>query len=447
MLQPTELMIESLGPCRYENPISTINRFKFRDDSERLLLEPYLNAYQNHAHSEPASFEIAGPRKRVFFNAAKTRVAIVTCGGICPGLNAVIRGLVMELWYLYGCTDIQGIRYGYQGLKPDAQAPIQLTPEMVDNIHTMGGTFLGSSRGSPSKAVMVDELEKRGIDILFVIGGDGTMRGGNQLWAEIKRRQRDIAIVGIPKTVDNDIPLVHRSFGFESAVEQSAEVINAAEVEARGALNGVGLVKLMGRDTGYIAAHASLASGHVNFCLIPEAGFSIDGESGLFELLKTRLEKRQHAVIVVAEGAGQNLLPEHAIEYDASGNPKLGDIGLHLKQRLIERFTDEGIPITIKYFEPSYLVRSAPPNSSDKQYCDQLARGAVHAAMAGKTGMLVGNWHGRITHVPLATLVSQERSINVEGELWYMVQEHTGQPHIIGSPSCPVSFPKTEREP
>jgi 6-phosphofructokinase 1 len=430
--QPFE--IERLGTCTVTNPISQSDDIVFMTDEDRLLCDPHLETVAESIESGelPSSFELAGPRHQIFFDPAKTRAAIVTCGGLSPGLNSVIRGIVMQLWYLYGCKDILGIRYGYGGLGPDALPPLQLTPDLVSNIHHEGGTILGSSRGTPDTATIVDTLVARGIDLLFTIGGDGTLRGANAIWQEVRRRGLDIAVVGIPKTIDNDIPFVRRSFGFETAVSIATQSVRSAEVEAKGAPYGVGLVKLMGRHAGFIAATAALAAGNANYVLIPEVPFSLAGPGGLLERLEERLPRKRHAVIVVAEGAGQECFDDTSLGQDASGNRALGDIGVLLRDRIKAHFQEHAMPVTLKYIDPSYLIRSAPANATDQIYCDRLARAAVHAGMAGKGGLLIGYWHGRITHVPMRALEGQTRHVNPQGELWYSVRENTGQPDRMG---------------
>lgn len=426
-----DLTIDQFTPCTIPNPLSRQSSIHFRSDQERLLVQPELNASMPSLplNQQPA-LELAGPRELLFYNPTEVKAAIVTCGGLCPGLNAVIRGLVMQLWHLYGCRSIEGIRYGYHGLGKQATDPIALTPNVVSSLKSVGGTMLGSSRGTPPTSELVDTLVARGINMIFTIGGDGTMRGAKALWDEIRRRDLKISVIGIPKTIDNDIPWVRRSFGFDTAVAEAVKAINVAEIEAKGMQNGIGIVKLMGRHAGFITATACVASGNANLCLIPEVPFSLHGENGVFALIERQLKQRHHAVVVVAEGAGQDLVQGEGT--DASGNAKLGDIGLYLKQQINDHFKNNPLDVGIKYIEPSYLIRSAPPTASDQLYCDQLARAAVHAAMAGKGGMLLGDWNGRITHVPIHALEGKSRKVNPHGELWFSVRENTGQPAVIG---------------
>ncbi len=429
-----DFTVASLGTPTIRSPIQLIENGKYTNDSKRLLFDPHTTTSDpTTKDADIISFEVAGPREKIYFNPKRTKAAIVTCGGLCPGLNAVIRALVMQLWYRYEVRNIVGVRYGYSGLGADSSDEfMELTPDQITDIHEKGGTILGTTRGTPPTSEMVNSLDKYNINILFCIGGDGTMRGAQAIAREIKERNLKIGVVGIPKTIDNDIPYVRRSFGFESAVAVACQSVVAAHEEARGTKNGIGLVKLMGRASGYIAANTAIATGHANFCLIPEVPFKLEGKNGLFALLEHRLENCGHAVVVAAEGAGQDFVATDIKKTDASGNAKLGDIGVFLKDRINEHFSRREIPISLKYIDPSYLIRSIPPNTTDLLHCARLAQNAAHAAMAGKTAVMIGYWHGEMTHVPLAALENKRQTINPAGQLWFNVLEATGQPMIIG---------------
>lgn len=432
-MKSSRFAIESVGEPTLPSPIERSQESHYVRDTERLAFNPNLSSIREAAakKEDPEGFELAGPRARIFFNPPKARAAIVTCGGLCPGINAVIRSLVLQLWYRYNCRDVLGIRYGFAGLSADGEAPLHLNPDVVSEIHQAGGTMLGSSRGAPSAAEIVDSLVENRIDMLFTIGGDGTMRGASAIWQEVKKRGLKIAVVSVPKTIDNDIPYVRRTFGFETAVEVAAQSVHSAHVEATGVPYGIGLVKLMGRHAGYIAANACLASGHANFCLIPEVPFKLEGPGGLLQLVEDRVDHKRHAVVVVAEGAGQDFFKKD-LGKDASGNAKLSDIGIYLKDKITAHFESRKIPMTLKYIDPSYLIRSAMANSTDQLHCARLAQNAVHAAMAGKSGLLVGYWHGQMTHVPTSALQGVKQNINPNGDLWFNVLETTGQPTTIG---------------
>jgi len=374
-------------------------------------------------------FEVAGPRARLFFDPRETRAAIVTCGGLCPGLNDVIRSLFLELHHAYRVKEVLGFRGGYQGLDPARGAePIVLTRELVEDIHKEGGTVLGTSRGPVNVGLAVDNLIRRHINILFTIGGDGTQRGGSELFQEARKRGHLLSVVGIPKTIDNDVAFVSRSFGYLTAVQEAAHVLHRAHTEARSVENGISLVKVMGRHAGFIAAGATVASQDVNFTLVPEVPFRLEGPNGFLAALERRVRERAHAVIVTAEGAGQDLLQNTEAERDASGNVKLKDIGVFLRERIEAHFKMAKISMVMRYFDPSYLIRSSPANAEDSILCDIFARHAVHAAMAGKSGLVIGYLHDRFIHVPIELLTSRKKSMDPSGFAWNAVLAATGQP-------------------
>jgi 6-phosphofructokinase 1 len=430
-----EFDIPRLGQPRFPSPIHLGTDpgdllADFTPDDARVLadLDPGRLRERLARGEELPTFELAGPRQHLFFDPGKTTAGIVTCGGLCPGLNNIIRGLVMTLCYSYGVRQVLGFRWGFKGLTPAGGAPVPLTPQAVLDIHLDGGTILGTSRGPQDPAVMADRLERLGVDLLFAVGGDGTFRGALALQAELGRRGTPIAVIAVPKTIDNDIPMVDRTFGFGTAVERAAEAIRAARAEAVSAERGIGLVKLMGRHSGFIAATAALAVRTVNLVLIPELPFDLEGEHGLFAYLEDRFRRAKPTVIVAAEGAGQDHL-EASAGRDASGNTKLGDVGLFLKGAIERRFA--GVDYTLKYIDPSYIIRSAPANSDDAVFCGYLAQSAVHAGMSGRTAMAVGRAHDRLTHIPLARLVTGRKQVDPEGELWLSVLGSTGQPFYL----------------
>ncbi|MDP9149408.1 MAG: ATP-dependent 6-phosphofructokinase [Myxococcota bacterium] len=428
--------VKILGSCKHRSPLAdrlARAAIHYVGKADRVALDDRLSVIthsREDAAGQPA-FELAGPRDHIFFDTARLRCGIVTCGGLCPGINNVIRGLVLELTRSYGVEEIIGFRYGYAGLVQSlGQEPIKLTPARVADIHHEGGTALGTSRGEQDPGEIVDTLERLGIGILFVIGGDGTLRGAMTIVGEIARRGLPIGIVGIPKTIDNDIHFIDRSFGFETAFSAAVDVIRGAHVEATGAMNGVGVVKLMGRHSGFIACHAAIASTDVDAVLIPEVPIHLEGESGLLSLLERRLRRNAHALIVVAEGAGQELCAETPRDSrrDASGNIKLADIGVVLKDGIVDHFRQKGVDVTLKYIDPSYHIRSVPASPTDSVYCWNMARHAVHAAMAGNTELLIGRWHGRFVHVPMPLATRYRKQVDTSGDLWMGVVESTGQP-------------------
>jgi 6-phosphofructokinase 1 len=427
MLTNQDFMIRTLGECRFPSPLRRGGKRVFVADDRRILLEDEVE--RTAAEDGRLSLEKAGPRERIFFDPPSTTVAVVTCGGLSPGLNNVIRSVYNDLTHNYGVERVLGIRDGYRGLNPAAGVPpVTLDAAFVQEIHNLGGTVLGSSRGGQEPAVMVDFLEREGIDVLLCVGGDGTQRGAHAIAEEVERRGLSKAVVGIPKTIDNDIPYVWMSFGFATAAEVAQHVVKGAHVEAIGAPNGVGLVKLMGRNAGFIAAGAAVASQEANFVLVPEVPFPLEGDGGFLAALERRVTERGHAVIIAAEGAGQHLF-EATGERDASGNLGLVDIGAYLRDRIKAHFAAKGIELNLKYIDPSYVVRSCPANAWDRILSDRMARMAVHAGMAGKTDLLIGFHHQSLVHVPIGTAVTHRRQLDPTSDLWQAVLGCTGQPH------------------
>ncbi len=427
-LQPDELPgleIDRLGAADVESPLAGIGAH-FTEDDERINVYSHSHSLQKLAAEglDGPSFEMAGARSRIYFDPAQLKCGIVTCGGLCPGLNDVIRTVALGLLWQYGVKKVYGFRYGYAGLSASPpENPVELTPEMVDEIHLRGGDILGSSRGQQDCDEMIDTLEKMGIGLLFVVGGDGTLRGAGELAQAIKRRGAKISIVGIPKTIDNDISGIEQSFGFSTAVEAARVAVQGAHNEAKGAYNGIGLVKLMGRDSGFIAAYATLANSDVNFCFIPETELVLEGEGGLLRSLEKRLQAKHHAVIVVAEGVGEKV----AASKDASGNVVREDIGLLLKRRIVEYFADKGKKVSLKYIDPSYMIRSLPADANDSAFCLMLGQNAVHAGMTGRTNMVIGYWNQYFVHVPIELTTVKRKKVDPEGHLWQTVLDTTGQ--------------------
>jgi 6-phosphofructokinase 1 len=414
--------IDVLGEAGFASPLQ-------RKVNEQARVLAHIVQVPGAPPPEDLWFELAGPRPRLFFDPPKTRAGIVTCGGLCPGLNNVIRSLFLELHHVYGVAEVLGFRHGYQGLDPARGVePLKLTPEYVEDIHREGGTVLGTSRGPVDVGVAVDHLIRRQVDILFTVGGDGTQRGANALHQEAGRRGHALSVIGVPKTVDNDVAFVSRTFGYNTAVEESCRVIDCAHTEVHSVQNGISVVKLMGRNAGFIAAGATVASQDVNFTLIPELPFRLAGERGFLAALKKRVLKRAHAVVVAAEGAGQDLLQAAGEERDASGNVKLKDIGQFLREQIESYFKAEKIPMVMRYIDPSYIIRSRPANAEDSILGDLFARNAVHAAMAGKTGLVIGLLHGKFIHVPIELLVEQKKQLDPDGPEWHAVLAATGQP-------------------
>ena len=426
---PKSTKISTVGTAKIANPI----KFgKFVEEDDAVLVNISRRTVEGSAKSrkkvERLYFEPAGPRDKIYYDPSKTKCAVVTCGGLCPGLNDVIRAIVMAAFHEYRVPSVLGIQYGLAGFVPEqGYDVIELTPDYVSRIHEFGGTVLGSSRGPQDPEAIVDALERMNVSILFMVGGDGTMRAASTVVAEIEKRGLSISVVGLPKTIDNDINYVSPSFGFDTSVETAAMAIKGAHVEATGAPWGIGMVKVMGRDAGFIAAQSALSCQEVNFCLIPEDPFDLYGENGFLAALDERMKKSGDAVIVVAEGAGQDLL-EDSGKQDASGNVKLSDIAALLKREILEHFRKQDIEATLKYIDPSYIIRSVPANANDRIYCSFLGIHAVHAGMSGRTGLVISRWNGRYVHIPMAVVTRGKKRISTCSNYWRAILESTGQP-------------------
>ena len=432
-----DFTIEDLGKRNTKSPISmsTTKGDKLANyvtDNEYVRFSVDVKPGAQQPVKKNQVLECAGPREMLYFSPANVHAGIVTCGGLCPGLNDVIRAIVRCLWHRYGVRRITGIRYGYKGFLPEYQFGTKsLSPEFVDDIHNLGGSYLESARGGGKEvSKIVDCMEQLNLNMLFTIGGDGTQRGSLDIAEEIDKRKLKVAMVGIPKTVDNDFAIIQKSFGFDTAVDKAVEVVAAAHMEAHSAINGIGLVKVMGRESGYIAAHTALASHEVNFVLIPEVPFNLEGYNGFLTHLEQRVTKRGHAVIVVAEGAMQEqLLTEKKL--DAGGNVKMADVGTYLRDRIIKYFDEKKIEINLKYIDPSYAIRSAPANPADSIYCERLGNAAAHAAMAGKTKLIIGLVNNEFVHLPIKAVIAQRNHVDPESSLWRDTLDATHQPAMM----------------
>ncbi|MDR0708082.1 MAG: ATP-dependent 6-phosphofructokinase [Treponema sp.] len=431
-----DFTIEELGKRNITSPIVMSKErgdqlVNYVTDDQFILLDPAVKLGSQPALKRSQALEVAGPREMLYFQASHVHAGIVSCGGLCPGINDVIRAIVRCLWERYGVRRISGIRYGYKGFLPEySYAPRELNPDSVDNIHKLGGTYLGSARGGGKEVgKIVDAMEQMNLNMLFTIGGDGTQRGSLEIAEEIERRKLKIAMIGIPKTVDNDFAFIQKSFGFDTAVAKAVDVLASAHMEASSQINGIGLVKLMGRESGFIAAHAALASHEVNFVLIPEVPFNLEGYNGFFHHLEERIKNRKHAVIIVAEGALQDQLASG--EKDAGGNLKLGDVGAYLRDRIEKHFKAIKVEINLKYIDPSYIIRSAPASPIDSVYCERLGNAAAHAAMAGKTKVVIGLVNNEFVHIPMKAAISHRNHVDPESSLWRDTLDATHQPTLM----------------
>ena len=435
-----DFTVDELGPCKVKSPIQLskshgdmVANYVYDNEFVRYNVDVYGDvSKEDEDLFKKNLIEKAGPRELIYFNPKHVNAGICTCGGLCPGLNDVIRAVVRCLWNRYGVRRIRGIRFGFKGLLPEQGFDtIDLNPDLVDDIHKTGGSFLGTSRGGGDRVnEIVDAIEALNMNMIFILGGDGTQRGSLDIANEIEKRGLKVAVVGIPKTIDNDLIFIQRSFGFDTAVQKATEAVAAAHMEAHSHINGIGLIKLMGRESGFIATATALASHETNFCLIPEIPFDLEGENGFLAELEKRILNRHHAVVIVAEGAGQEHLKATG-EHDASGNIKLGDIGVFLKDKITDYFKKKKIHINLKYIDPSYQIRSAQANPSDSIYCERLGNNAVHAAMAGKTKIVIGLVHNKYVHLPIRLVTAKRNKVNPEGSMWRDTIDATGQPTLM----------------
>ncbi len=419
--------IETLGECQIDSPFQVQQQEFFNDDNGVICWVHSLDYPAGSSVDGIEYFQRAGAREKIYFKPDEVTVGVVTCGGLCPGLNDVIRAVTFCAIEGYGVKKVLGFQYGYEGLVAKySHQPIELDTNTTDDIHEKGGTILKTSRGPQDVKEIVRTLRQYKVDILITIGGDGTLQGSHAIQDEISAQGLKIAVIGVPKTIDNDIGMIERSFGYETAVQGAWGVVNCAHAEAKAFRHGVGLVKLMGRESGWIASSTATSNSNVNFCLIPEVPFDLDGPNGFFEHLRQRLERKDHAVVVVAEGAGQNLIL-HKETQDKSGNKKLADIGVFLRDEMQRWFAEKNCEINVKYFDPSYSIRSTPATANDAEYCLLLGYIAVHAAMAGKTGMVVGFYNNRLVHIPIS-MISERKLVDPRGWNWRAVLQATRQP-------------------
>lgn len=437
-IEKLDFTVPSLGECKVKSPIllsKVFGDYSANYVSDNSYVRNSISVYEDskgEAMDSSNLLQKAGPREMIYFAPEQVNAGICTCGGLCPGLNDVMRAVVRCLWNRYGVRRIQGFRFGFKGFFSEYAYPtVPLNPDNVDEIHKVGGTFLGTSRGGGQRTSdIVDTIERMNINMMFVIGGDGTQRGALAIADEVEKRGYKCSVIGIPKTVDNDLLFIDRSFGFETAVQRAKEAVSSISQEAYSQINGIGLVKLMGRESGFIATAAALASHKANFCLIPEVPFDIHGENGLLAHLKKRLEKSSHAVIVVAEGAGQELM-ESTNKTDDSGNKRLSDIGKFLRDEITSYFDKEKIHINLKYIDPGYQIRASVTTASDSIYCERLGNNAAHAAMAGKTKIVIGLVHDKFVHIPINMVTMYRNVVDPEGSLWRDALDATEQPLLM----------------
>jgi len=414
----------------------------WKDDSSWICSGPWVHA-QDTPPTEHLQFLRAGPRKSLYWDPKKTKAAIVNCGGLCPGLNSVIRELVMSL-DMYGCKDIYGIVGGYKGVM-EPEKWLKLTPKYVEEMHVKGGSFLVSDRGNPPHLDMAKMYQKHGINQVYIIGGDGTAKGAMQTYEQMlgprpgkgykgvdlmQAIDHGCSMCSIPKTIDNDIPVLDFTFGFHTAVAKAVEAIDTAYTEATCNANCMGLVKLMGRHAGFIAMYACIAARHVDLCLISE--MDVDMEE-VKKYIAEKMKTQKYCTVVIAEGLGDTLIQGGGV--DAGGNKTLADVGPWFKKQIEAHMKATGAPFTCKYIDPSYIIRAAPPDAFDSVYCSNLAQSAVHGCFAGYTGFCVGKYANHYAMLPIDEITSRKsRTVNVRGRWFSRLMFTTKQPPMFSKP-------------
>jgi len=416
------------------NPMATTRpHMNFLNPNEKVLGTILMNdskaALRSHALDGGA---IRGNAcKHIWWEPKKVKAALITAGGLCPGLNSIIQGVTNCLWRDYGVRQIVGITAGYNGLSDPAKHPsMLLTPELVEDIHMRGGSILKAGRGGFNAAKICETLRAGGYTHLFVIGGDGTQYAGHLLYVEARKQKLPISVVGVPKSIDNDVLFVDRTFGFDSAVEAAAGVIRNGWVEATSCPNAVGIVKLMGRDAGFVAAHAALASNLVDLVLVPEVEVEMED---VLQFVDATLAHKGHMVVVVAEGAGQAHVATG--QKDASGHTVYGDVGVYLRDTLNKHLKPKGGRTF--YIDPSYIIRSVPPTPNDHIYCARLANNAVHTAMRGYTGVCVGAIHNIIVILKSKLIASGKKQLKIKSSTWQSCVQVCSMPEVLTGMSAP----------
>ena len=425
-----DLAIARLGERTIDTPLRDLlggreESVHYVTETDRVLLDDTLGVAKRRSAGTPAelpAFNPGGPREKLYFEPSTVTAAIVTCGGLCPGLNNVVRALVLQLANAYGVKSILGFRNGYSGLT-DTSAPLALTPELVRDIHNRGGTILGTSRGGQEPAAMVDTLARHRVDMLFVIGGDGSLRGAQKIAAKPP-----------PATAARrgGHPEDHRQRHSVDRPELRLpdRVRPRRRVDPRRAHRG--RVHRRRRGTGQADGPAQRLHRLLCDTRQPRSRLRPDPRSLLpaRQLPALPAQARRSAGARSRgrrRGRRAGAVPRSA-ETDASGNARLGDIGALLRERVTAHFAQHGTPLSLRYVDPGYAIRSVPANAFDAVYCARLAQAAVHAGMAGFTSMVVARWHGRFIHLPIALATATRNQVDPHGDLWMSVLEATGQP-------------------
>jgi len=329
------------------------------------------------------------------------KIGLLTGGGDCAGLNAVIRAAVKRAEE-YG-WEVVGIRYGWSGLiEPDF---ITLSFKNISNIYKLGGTILKTTRTNPFKYTdgpekVIRNAKKLGLDGLIAIGGDDTLGAATKLY------KMGLKVVGVPKTMDNDLSVTDYTFGFDSAVNEAMHALDNL-LQTGESHDRVMIAEVMGRHTGWVAAHAGMAAG-ANLILVPEEPFDIED---VVSFIKKRREKGDKAtLIVVSEGAILKNVPKAFAKdgkVDDFGHVKLGGIGQFLAEELEKRIGGE-----IRATSLGHTIRGGPPSAFDRVLSSRFGLAAVDLIKENKFGMMVALRGTQIVSVNIEESVSKIKTLD-----------------------------------
>lgn len=328
------------------------------------------------------------------------RIGVLTSGGDCPGLNAVIRSVVHRAVADHG-DEVIGFRDGWRGLLEGDHRPLDL--DAVAHILPTGGTILGSSRVRPEQlrdgvGRAREHVAELGLDAVIPIGGEGTLKAARLL------SDAGLPIVGVPKTIDNDIAATDVTFGFDTAVGVATEALDRLKTTAE-SHQRVLIVEVMGRHTGWIALHAGMAAG-AHAIVVPERPFDIDE---LTAVVGKRFEAgKRFAIVVVAEGAKPRA-GSMAFETggtDVYGHERFAGVARQLAVELEERLGKEARPVIL-----GHVQRGGTPTAYDRVLATRFGRHAVEAAHRGEFGMMTALRGTEITLVPLAEAVARLKTV------------------------------------
>jgi 6-phosphofructokinase 1 len=508
---PDALQIEDSAWAGEPNPVSERVIGADRKSDSRILVDVRSSYPITQPTSGPSlcscavkgqlTFAEAGPRNMLRFpghHKKLLKVGVLVSGGIAPGINAVISGIVQRhvLYHTPQITDLRvpgktprsytlqvfGFRNGFAGLLAgddvtvlyDSDSPDEKLRAHLRRIANRGGSEIGTSRyddllstADPDKREkdldqVAENLANRHFDILYVIGGDGSMRAAHATWKRSRDNGKSLSVIGVPKTMDNDILWVWQSFGFLSAVEKAREALQQLHTEATSNPR-LCVVQLFGSDSGFVVSHAALASGVCDAALIPEVPFTM---KKLADYITERLSKRfrpgaggqsPYGMIVMAETA----VPQDAEDYlsdpevDLDENEKaaiqafvskgcrvhgqtpdelrtggLKVVSRVLQKRIREMKVDDAYWADFRVFtnEPRHLLRAIPPSASDVAFGQRLGVLAVDNAMAGYTDFMISQWMTEYVLVPLDLVVLGRKRVPPNGIFWKSVVASTGQP-------------------